>query len=66
MLEQVLEQTSPKTIALACLGLYILVAVAQWLAEERKIRALGGHAKKAPTWLPYGEDVVDFCGGNFF
>jgi hypothetical protein len=54
MIEQILQQTSPKTITIACVLIYTLVKVAGWLNIELKIRALGGHAPKAKTWLPWG------------
>jgi hypothetical protein len=56
MIEPLIQQGSPKTIALALalFAIVVMVKVSQWINTERKIRALGGHASKIRTLLPYG------------
>jgi hypothetical protein len=55
MIEQILEHTSPKTIIAALFVVLALIKVTQWINNERKIRALGGHAPVVKTWLPFGK-----------
>ena len=54
MIDAILERASPKTLAIAIITVFILVKISQWIKIELKIRALGGHAHKIRTWLPYG------------
>jgi hypothetical protein len=49
-----MEHASPKTIAVASVVIFILVKVTQLVNKERKIRSLGGHARRIPTYLPWG------------
>jgi hypothetical protein len=51
--EAILQHASPKTIAVALLAMYIVLETTQWTNTERKIRALGGHALRLETWLPW-------------
>lgn len=54
MIEDLIEQTSPKTLALGVVGVWVVILVGRRIAKERKIQALGGHASKVKTWVPYG------------
>jgi hypothetical protein len=55
MIEDILKHTSPFNIGVAFLGIFVLAVVTGWIREELKIRALGGHAPKIRTWLPWGK-----------
>lgn len=55
MIDIILDRASPKTIAIAVFAIFVLVKLTQRLNKERKIRALGGHAPRIPTWLPFGK-----------
>ena len=54
MVGNILDHVLPKTLAIAIVAVLCLVKVSQWIKIELKIRALGGHAPKIRTWLPYG------------
>lgn len=54
MIQNILEQASPKTLAIAIVFTFTLVRLASWINTEYKIRSLGGRARKAKTWLPWG------------
>jgi hypothetical protein len=54
MIEDIIKHTSPRTVGAALLAVLILWKLSQWLTVEMKIRALGGHAPKIRTWLPWG------------
>lgn len=54
MIDSLLEHVHPKSLAVAIVVLLVLAKFSQWVNKERKIRALGGHAPKIRTWLPYG------------
>jgi hypothetical protein len=55
MLEYVLEHLSPKTVLVALLASYALYKLAIWINDERKIRALGRHARRIPAYLPFSK-----------
>jgi hypothetical protein len=54
MIEEIFEQLSFKTIAVALVGTFVLLRTAQWLNRKRKINALGGRGRKVPSWYPFG------------
>jgi hypothetical protein len=54
MINEILERASPKTLAIAVVAIFVLFKITQWIKAELKIRALGGHAPKVRTFLPYG------------
>ena len=54
MIEGIVEYVSVKTVCLAIVVAYGLIAVSKWVSDELKIRALGGHAPRIPIYLPYG------------
>lgn len=57
MIENILDKfdkASLKTAGLALVGLFVVVTAVKWVNTELKIRALGGHTRKAHTWLPWG------------
>jgi hypothetical protein len=54
MIEELLAQTSPKTLALGVVGAWGVVLLVRRISTERKIQALGGHASRIKTWMPYG------------
>lgn len=54
MIEEILAQTSPKTLALGVVGALGVLWLVRRISTERKIRALGGHTRIIKTWLPYG------------
>jgi hypothetical protein len=55
MLEHILEHLSPKTVFVALLAAYTLYRLAIWINDERKIWALGGHARRIPVYLPFSK-----------
>lgn len=61
MIEQLLAQASIKSVALAAVVVFVLVRVVRWIDIEIRIRKLGGHARRAKTWLPYGQFT---CGDD--
>jgi hypothetical protein len=54
LLENILEQVSPKTAALAIVGLLVLLKLSSWIAAERKISALGGRGAQIRSYVPGG------------
>ncbi|PSS16950.1 hypothetical protein M430DRAFT_59340 [Amorphotheca resinae ATCC 22711] len=58
MIEELLEQTSRKSIAATVVVVLLLLKGIQWLSTERKIRSLGKHARRVWTWLPFDADLV--------
>jgi hypothetical protein len=54
MIEDILEHASPKLVVVAVVAILALVKVTQWITNEWKIRALGGHTHRIRTWLPGG------------
>lgn len=52
MLDSILEHASLKTVALAVVGLWFLIKINTWIATDRKINGLGGHAQRVKTYLP--------------
>lgn len=54
MIEDIINHTSPKTVGAALIAVFFLWRVSIWLSAERKIRVLGGHARRLRTWLPWG------------
>lgn len=54
MIEELLAQTSPKTLVVGVVVIWVVIALAQRIAIERRIRALGGHTSRVWTWIPYG------------
>ncbi|TVY85472.1 Cytochrome P450 52A1 [Lachnellula suecica] len=58
MIEEILEQVSPKTLILAVVGALFLLKTAEWINRERKIRALGGRTRRNPTWYPFDLDII--------
>jgi hypothetical protein len=60
MIEEILGHVSRKTVAIAFIGALALLKITQWLNKERKIRALGGHGRKQPTWYPFGDYNTSF------
>jgi len=55
MIEEILERLSLKSIAVAFISAFALLGITKWLNNERKIRALGGHTRRQPTWFPFGD-----------
>ncbi|TVY40719.1 Cytochrome P450, partial [Lachnellula occidentalis] len=58
MIEAILERLSLKTVAIAFIGAFALLTITQWLNKERKIRALGGHTRRQPTWFPFDVEII--------
>ncbi|KAH8676847.1 putative cytochrome 52A4 [Tricladium varicosporioides] len=61
MIETILdkfENVSLKTAGLSLIGLFAVVIAVKWVNTELKIRALGGHTRKAKTWLPWDLDLI--------
>lgn len=56
MIEQALEQASPKMIALGVVVVFIVFKMVGAITQEVKIRRLGGHAQrvKGSRWAPFG------------
>jgi cytochrome P450 len=54
MIEDLLVKVSPKTLAIGIVGVWGVIWLSRRIAEERKIRALGGHTSRIRTWAPYG------------
>jgi len=54
MIDDIIAYVSIKTVCLAVILAYALITVSKWISDERKIRALGGHAPKIPSYLPFG------------
>jgi hypothetical protein len=57
MIDDIIAYVSIKTVCLAIVVAYCLITVSKWISDERKIRALGGHAPKIPSYLPYGKST---------
>jgi hypothetical protein len=57
IVETVLEHSSPLNLTIAGILALTVGWNGMWLAEEIKIRRLGGHARRAPTWLPFGNSL---------
>lgn len=57
MIEEILAHASVKTLVLTALVVFALVRVSRRINNEVKIRALGGHAYSASTWLPGGTSL---------
>ena len=55
MLDIVLNYVSWLTIVLGGLALWLVYYFVNAINHERRIRNLGGHAAKRPTWTPYGK-----------
>lgn len=58
MIEDILTRVSPKTLIIAVVTIYSLIKITTWIKTERKIRALGGHAKKVNTKFPLDLDLI--------
>lgn len=58
MIEQILRSASPKGIIAGVVVVLALLKFARWVDAEIRIRRLGGHARKAATWLPLDLDLV--------
>ncbi|TVY20558.1 Cytochrome P450, partial [Lachnellula arida] len=58
MIEDILERLSLKTLAVAFISAFALLGITKWLNNERRIRALGGHARKQPTWFPFDAEII--------
>ncbi len=54
MIEDLLSHVSAKSLALACVAVYAIWRFAIYINDERKIRTLGGHARKVKTKVPWG------------
>lgn len=54
MIEDIISRVSPKTLIVAVVAVVAIIKLTTWLSNERKIRALGGHAKKVNTKFPFG------------
>jgi hypothetical protein len=54
LLEEITEHVTPKGAAAFVVGGYVLHTVAKWISDERRIRQLGGHTRRIPTYLPFG------------
>jgi cytochrome P450 len=54
MFDDIIAYVSIKTVCLAIIVAYGLVTISKWISDERKIRTLGGHAPKIPSYLPFG------------
>jgi hypothetical protein len=57
MIDDITAYVSIKTVYLAIILAYCLVTVSKWISDERKIRALGGHAPKIPSYIPFGMSI---------
>jgi hypothetical protein len=55
MIDGIIAYVSIKTVWLAIIVAYALLTISKWISDERKIRVLGGHAPKIPSYLPYGK-----------
>lgn len=53
IVETVLEHSSPLKLTVAFLAVLIIYWNTIWVTEEIKVRRLGGHARRAPTVLPF-------------
>jgi len=59
MIEQLLAHASVRTVAVvAVVSIFVALRLWKWVDAELRIRKLGGHARKAGTWLPYDLDFV--------
>ena len=61
MIDEILEHASPKTLGIVAVAIFVLVKISQWINKKLKIRALGGHAPKVRTFLPYGTSPLSLC-----
>lgn len=55
MIENILSLILGKKYILVVLALGSLWVLSRWIVKERKIQALGGHAYRVKTYLPFGE-----------
>ncbi|QSZ33742.1 hypothetical protein DSL72_005313 [Monilinia vaccinii-corymbosi] len=53
-----LENLSMKSLIVAFIVIFTLVKVTQVVQRERKIRSLGGHARRVKTWAPFDIDLI--------
>jgi hypothetical protein len=60
-IETVLEHSSPLNLAIATILALAVYWNGVWLVEEIKIRRLGGHTRRAPTWMPFGISLHLYC-----
>jgi hypothetical protein len=58
MLEVLLGFISPLNVAGVVALAAVVLYVAQAIAEDRKIRSLGGYAPQRKVWLPFGLDIA--------
>jgi hypothetical protein len=58
MIEQLLARTSVKSVAVVAIAVFVVLRLVKWIDAEIRIRKLGGHARRASTWLPYDLDFV--------
>ena len=57
MIDDIIAYVSIKTVCLAIIVAYVLLTVSKWISDERKISALGGHAPKIPSYIPFGMSI---------
>ncbi|KAK2626072.1 hypothetical protein QTJ16_004334 [Diplocarpon rosae] len=58
MIGGILAHVSPRTLFLGIVLVLTVWHVARRLHAERKIRALGGHAVRVESWLPWDLDLI--------
>ncbi|EPE29570.1 Cytochrome P450 [Glarea lozoyensis ATCC 20868] len=58
IVETVLEHSSPLNLAVAIVAVLAIIWNTTWLAEEIKVRRLGGHTRRAQTYLPFQLDLI--------
>jgi hypothetical protein len=57
IVETVLEHSSPLNLAVALVAVLAIIWNTKWLAEEIKVRRLGGHTRRAQTYLPFRKSL---------
>ncbi|KAI9053821.1 hypothetical protein LZ554_002769 [Drepanopeziza brunnea f. sp. 'monogermtubi'] len=58
MIDDLLTRVSPKTLVVALVAIYTIFYISKLLNNERRIRRLGGHAKRISSNLPFDLDLV--------
>lgn len=59
MFEDLLNHVSPKSLVLACVAIFaVLKVTTNFVNKERRIRALGGHAARVKTFIPWGKSLA--------
>jgi hypothetical protein len=57
IVDEILEHASVPTVLGGTVALFVLIGISKRINEERKIKALGGHGRPVPSYLPFGKHL---------